>query len=42
LRQTLFYPDLVGVARDLLVLAGCAVAAVLAASVALGRAWRRA
>ena len=42
LRQTLFYPDLVGVARDLLVVAGCALAAVIGASIALGRAWRRA
>ena len=42
LRQTLFYPDLPGVARDVAVVAGCAAAAVLAASVALGRAWRRA
>jgi ABC-2 type transport system permease protein len=42
LRQTLFYPDLVGVARDLAFVAGCALAAVAGASVALGRAWRRA
>ena len=42
LRQTLFYPDLLGVNRDLLVLSGSAVAAAALGTVALARAWRRA
>jgi len=42
LRQALFYPDLVGFGRDLLVVAGCAAAALVAGGLALGRAWRRA
>jgi ABC-type multidrug transport system permease subunit len=42
LRQALFYPDLVGFGRDLLVLAGCALASIVLASFTLARAWRRA
>ena len=42
LRQALFYPDLVGFARDVLVLSGCAVLSVVLASLMLARAWRRA
>ena len=42
LRQALFYPDLVGFERDLLVLAACAVVSVVLASLMLARAWRRA
>jgi ABC-type multidrug transport system permease subunit len=41
LRQTLFYPDLVGFAQDLAVLSGCAAASVILASLMLTRAWRR-
>jgi ABC-type multidrug transport system permease subunit len=41
LRQALFYPDLVGFARDVLVLTGCAVLSVVLASLMLARAWRR-
>lgn len=42
LRQALFYPDLTGFGRDLLVLSACAVASVSLAAVMLARAWRRA
>jgi ABC-type multidrug transport system permease subunit len=42
LRQALFYPDLVGFGRDLLVLSVCAVLSVVLASLRLARAWRRA
>jgi ABC-2 type transport system permease protein len=42
LRQALFYPDLVGFGRDLLVLLTCAVASIVLASFTLTRAWRRA
>ena len=42
LRQALFYPDLVGFGRDLLVLSGCAAVSISMASVMLARAWRRA
>jgi ABC-2 type transport system permease protein len=42
LRQALFYPDLVGFERDLIVLLVCAAMSVLLASFALARAWRRA
>jgi len=42
LRQALFYPDLVGFGRDLLVLSGCALASIVLASFTLARAWRRA
>jgi ABC-type multidrug transport system permease subunit len=41
LRQALFYPDLTGVGRDLLVLTGCAIASVVLACLGLSRAWRR-
>ena len=41
LRQTLFYPDLIGFERDLLVLVGCAIGAVVAGAAALARTWRR-
>ena len=36
------FPDLVGFGRDISVLAGCAVASIVLASVMLSRAWRRA
>ena len=42
LRQALFYPDLIGFERDLLVLSGCAMLSVALASLMLTRAWRRA
>jgi ABC-type multidrug transport system permease subunit len=42
LRQALFYPDLTGVGRDLLVLSICAAVSVALASLGLSRAWRRA
>ena len=42
LRQALFYPDLIGFGRDIVVLSACAVASVALASFALVRAWRRA
>jgi ABC-type multidrug transport system permease subunit len=42
LRQAMFYPDLVGFGRDISVLAGCAVASIVLASLMLSRAWRRA
>jgi ABC-type multidrug transport system permease subunit len=42
LRQALFYPDLIGFERDLLVLTGCAALSVALASLMLTRAWRRA
>jgi len=42
LRQALFYPELIGVGRDLLVLSGCAVASVVLAAATLARVWRRA
>jgi ABC-2 type transport system permease protein len=42
LRQTLFYPDLLGVGRDLLMLGGCALASIVLGTVALSRGWRRA
>ncbi len=41
LRQALFYPDLVGFARDLSIVAAFAVAAAIASGFALRRAWRR-
>ncbi len=41
LRQALFYPDLIGFGRDILVLSACAVASVGLASFMLTRAWRR-
>jgi ABC-type multidrug transport system permease subunit len=41
LRQALFYPDLIGFGRDLLVLALCAAASVALASLSLVRAWKR-
>jgi ABC-2 type transport system permease protein len=41
LRQALFYPDLVGVGHDLLVLAACAVASAGLAALTLTRAWSR-
>ena len=42
LGQALFYPDLVGFERDLLVLSACAVLSVVLASLMLARAGRRA
>jgi ABC-type multidrug transport system permease subunit len=42
LRQALFYPDLVGFGRDLLVLSTCSGFSVVLASLMLARAWRRA
>ncbi len=42
LRQALFYPDLVGFGRDLVVLSACAALSVVLASLMLARAWRRA
>lgn len=42
LRQALFYPDLVGLKQDLIVLSGCAVFSSVLSSVMLARAWRRA
>ncbi len=42
LRQALFYPDLLGFGRDLMVLSGCAALSISLASVILARAWRRA
>lgn len=42
LRQALFYPDLVGFQRDLLMLLGSAALSVGLATLALARAWRRA
>ena len=42
LRQALFYPDLVGLGRDLMVLSGFAAVSIALASVMLARAWRRA
>lgn len=42
LRQALFYPDLTGFGRDLALVALSAVIAVVAGSLALRRAWRRA
>ena len=41
LRQALFYPDLIGFGRDMLVLSACAVSSVMLASLMLTRAWRR-
>ena len=41
LRQALFYPDLTGFGRDLMVLTGCAVVSVSVAALMLARAWRR-
>jgi ABC-type multidrug transport system permease subunit len=41
LRQALFYPDLVGFGRDLLVLSGYAALSISLAAVMLARAWRR-
>jgi ABC-type multidrug transport system permease subunit len=41
LRQALFYPDLVGFARDFLVLLAFAAVSVALASLTLLRAWRR-
>ena len=41
LRQALFYPDLVGFSRDLLMLLGWAALSIVLASMALARAWRR-
>jgi ABC-2 type transport system permease protein len=40
LRQALFYPDLVGFGRDLLVLSTCSGFSVVLASLMLARAWR--
>ena len=40
MRQTLFYPDLLGLTRDLVVLGGFALAALVASSVVLGRTVR--
>jgi ABC-2 type transport system permease protein len=42
LRQALFYPDLVGFGRDLLILSACAAMSVALAAVILARVWRRA
>jgi ABC-type multidrug transport system permease subunit len=42
LRQALFYPDLVGFARDLTAVSASAIAAALLATVALARKWRHA
>src|SRR5437667_333989 len=42
LRQALFYPDLIGFGRDLLVLSACAALSIVLASLMLSRAWRRA
>jgi ABC-2 type transport system permease protein len=42
LRQALFYPDLVGFARDLTAVSATAAGAAVAGGLALGRAWRRA
>lgn len=42
LRQALFYPDLVGFARDLGAVSAFALAAVAAGTLLLDRAWRRA
>ena len=42
LRQALFYPDLGGFARDILALLAFAAAALLVATLSLGRAWRTA
>ncbi len=41
LRQALFYPDLVGFGRDLIILSGCAAVSISLAAVMLARAWRR-
>jgi ABC-type multidrug transport system permease subunit len=41
LRQALFYPDLVGFSTDMLVLSGCALLSVVAASIVMTRALRR-
>jgi ABC-type multidrug transport system permease subunit len=41
LRQALFYPDLIGFGRDMLVLSACGVSSVMLASLMLTRAWRR-
>jgi len=41
LRQALFYPDLVGFNKDIIVLAGCAMISTILASLMLARAWRR-
>jgi ABC-2 type transport system permease protein len=41
LRQALFYPDLVGFSRDLMVLSGCAAVSIGLAAMILARAWRR-
>jgi len=40
LRQALFYPDLIGVGRDLMVLGSCAILSVALATFALMRRWR--
>jgi ABC-2 type transport system permease protein len=42
LRQALFYPDLIGFERDLLVLSACSASSIVLASLLLARAWRRA
>ena len=42
LRQALFYPDLTGFGRDLLVLSSCAAVSMVLAALMLGRAWSRA
>jgi len=39
-RQALFYPDLTGVAQDMLVLIGAAVAALLIGAAAVSRSFR--
>jgi ABC-2 type transport system permease protein len=41
LRQVLFYPDLIGFGRDLSVVSGVAIAAVVMSGLLLGRKWRR-
>jgi ABC-type multidrug transport system permease subunit len=41
LRQALFYPDLVGFGRDLLVLSACAAVSIGLAALMLSRSWRR-
>ena len=41
LRQALFYPDLVGFGRDMLILSTWAVLSVCLATVMLTRSWRR-
>jgi len=40
MRQTLFYPDLQGVGKDIIVLTGTAIFAVILGSLAVRRSWR--